>query len=69
MSYTKIAALVAGRVLPLAGRNSSGEAVVIEGGSEQGAGAFFKVTTAQSNNWCRVNTYYASGVQEETYHR
>ena len=68
MSYKRIAGLVAGKSLPLAGRNEHGEAVTIEGGSSNGR-RFFRVTTAQSNNWCRVNTYYENGDSDETYRR
>lgn len=68
MSYKKIAALVAGKNLPVAGRNEHGEAVTIERGLSHGR-RFFQVTTAQNNNWCRINTYYENGDSEETYRR
>ncbi len=68
MSYKKIAGIVAGKSLPVAGRNEHGEAVTIEGGRSC-SGRFFRVTTAQSNNWCRINTYYENGDSDETYRR
>lgn len=68
MSYKKLTALVSGKSLPVAGRNEHGEVVTIERGSFNGR-RFFKVTTAQGNNWCRINTYYENGDIEETYRR
>ena len=68
MTYKKIASMIAGSSLPIAGRNEHGEPVVIEGGSSSN-GKFFRLTTAQSNNWCRINTYYENGTCEETYRR
>lgn len=68
MSYEKIACVVAGKSLPVAGRNERGEAVVVEGG-QSNRGRFFRVTTAQSNDWCRINTYYENGDRDETYRR
>lgn len=68
MSYKKIAGMVAGKCLPVAGRNEHGETVVVESGQSNG-GRFFRVTTAQSNNWCRINTYYENGNSDETFRR
>lgn len=68
-SYAQTALLVGSSSLPLAGRNSHGEAVVIERGSDRNLGSFYRVTTSQDNGWCRINTYYENGLQEETYHR
>ena len=68
MSYKKIARMITGKSLPVAGRNEYGEAVTVEGG-QSSSGRFFRVTTAQSNNWCRINTYYENGDSYETYRR
>lgn len=67
--YAEIAQLVGAKSLPLAGRNSHGEAVVIERGSDRNLGSFYRVTTSQDNGWCRINTYYENGDQEQTYRR
>ena len=68
MSYKKIARMVVGKSLPVAGRNEHGETVVVEGG-QSASGRFFRITTAQSNNWCRINTYFENGNSDETYCR
>lgn len=68
MSYEKIARIVGGKSLPMTGRNEYGEAVVVEGGLSSSR-RFFRVTTAQSNGWCRINTYYEDGDSDETYRR
>lgn len=53
---------------PLMGTNEDGETVIVEHGSLDGV-EFFKTTTAQKNNWCRINYYYANGYSEELYTR
>lgn len=68
MTYTQLKKLTEGRMLPMCGKNSHGENVVIESGSACGVG-FFKLTTAQHNNWNRVNIFYADSTSEEYYER
>ena len=69
MSYNEIRALVKkyeafGKTLPLAGTNSDGENVVVEGND-----ACYITTTIQKNNWCRINEYYPDGTVTELYER
>ena len=51
---------------PCAGTNSDGEDVIVEHGKDEG-GKFFSIATFQKNNWVRVNTYYESGDQTESF--
>ena len=60
--------MTSGKNLPLIGKNEDNEVVIIEGGANDG-GRFFRVTTAQHNDWCRINTYWEDGTIEETYRK
>lgn len=57
-----------GHTLPCGGRNAAGEVVILEAGSLAGE-RFYRTKTFQENGWCRINTYYESGDQDETYKR
>ena len=56
------------KILPIICKNEDNEVVIIEYGISNGE-RFFKVTTAQHNDWCRINTYWESGIMEETYRK
>ena len=64
--FDELAKMTAGKTLPLTGKNEDNEVVIIEGGASEGE-RFFRVTTVQHNDWCRVNTYWEYGTIEETY--
>ena len=66
MMYEELKEMTEGRSLPLMGNNEDNELVIIEEGAREGE-HFFKVTTVQHNNWCRINTYWEDGTREETY--
>ena len=46
--------------------NQDGEPVIIEEGRSE-AGHFYRLTTAQHNNWCRINVHYEDGSVDEIY--
>ena len=54
--------------LPLSAKNENGELVIIEERISDGI-PFYRLTTVQNNNWCRINCYYADGTINETYER
>ena len=54
--------------LPLSAKNENGELVIIEERISDGI-PFYRLTTVQNNNWCRINCYYADGTIDETYER
>ena len=54
--------------LPLWAKNENGELVIIEERISDGI-PFYRLTTVQNNNWCRINCYYADGTINETYER
>lgn len=58
----------AGMETPCNGKNESGEDVIITYGTDE-AGPYYRVSTSQSNGWLKVNTYYESGDQTETYEK
>jgi hypothetical protein len=58
--------LADGIELPLSGTNDNDEHVILEKGKDDN-GNFYRVTTAQKNNWCRINTYYEDGIVTEIY--
>ena len=67
MSYNELRKLVGGRKLPISATNENGENVIIEEGSDNELGHFYRTETAQHNNWCRINYYYENGDTEELY--
>ena len=66
--FDELKCLTQGKILPVAYRNIDLEVVIIEYGITNGE-RFFRVTTAQHNGWCRINTYWESGTTEETYRK
>ena len=64
--YEELAKMTDGKPLPLFGKNEDNEVVIIEAGAAEDE-RFFRVTTVQHNDWCRINTYWESGTIEETY--
>ena len=67
-SFEEIRELVRGKRLPLNGTNEDGENFIIQVGVNE-HDIYFKVLTAQSNGWCRVNYYYEDGCMEEIYEK
>lgn len=55
-----------GGELPLTARNNNDENVIIEEGREDGV-HYYKLTTAQNNDWLRINHYYEDGTVTETF--
>lgn len=70
MSYDNIDVLVkeCGKPLPLTAKNELGENVIIEKGKDD-CDEFYETTTAQSNNWCRINRFYKNGISTECFER
>ena len=70
MTYESIKNQIAesGEELPLSAKNENGEFVIIEERISDGI-PFYRLTTVQDNNWCRINCYYADGTIDETYER
>jgi len=64
MTYNEIKKMVHGKALPLTAENSDGEFVIIEGNED-----CYILTTAQNNDWCRINEYYPDGTVTETYEK
>lgn len=64
--YDELVKMTDGKTLPLVGKNEDNEVVIIEAGASEGD-RFFRVTTVQHNDWCKINTYWESGTIEETY--
>ncbi len=56
----------AGVAVPCTGKNEDGETTIIEGGVDDN-GLFYRITTCQNNDWCRINTYYKNGDITETF--
>ena len=70
MTYESIKKQIAesGEELPISAKNENGELVIIEERISDGI-PFYRLTTVQNNNWCRINCYYADGTINETYER
>ncbi len=64
--FDELKKMTEGKNLPLMGKNEDNEVVIIEGGVSNEE-RFFRVTTVQHNDWCRINTYWEYGTIEETY--
>ena len=64
--FSELTKMTEGKPLPLIGKNEDNEVVIVEAGASKGE-RFFRVTTAQHNDWCRINTYWEHGTIEETY--
>lgn len=65
--YEQLYALCGGD-FPASATNEHGEPVIIERGCND-HGAYIRTTTAQHNDWCRINHYYENGDSEETYEK
>lgn len=66
MQYQELRKITEGKDLPMFGKTEDNEIVIIEGGASEGE-RFFRTTTVQHNDWCRVNIYWENGTIEETY--
>ena len=66
MTFDDIKKIVGNHDLPCTSENEDGEMVIIECGKDD-EGRFFRLTTLQKNDWCRINCYYETGVITETY--
>ncbi len=62
--FERLNTITADKQFPINGRNSRHENIIIERGDR-----CFKITTSQTNGWCRVNYYYEDGTCEELYER
>ena len=76
MTYNELEKLTEGKKLPFAGKNESGENVIIDRGCDRWSYRgeaweknFFKLTTAQSNGWVRINFVYDDGSTDELYQK
>ena len=69
MTYESIKNQIAesGEELPISAKNENGELVIIEEGTTADDIHYYRLTTVQNNNWCRINTYCADGAIDETY--
>lgn len=68
MLFEELEKLLDGKTPPAIGTNDKGENVVIEAGRDE-SGRFYRIETAQSNGWLRVETIYEDGSRDETYRR
>lgn len=68
MNYKDLEKIINGRETPLMGNNQDGEVVIVEAGRDDN-GPYYRTTTAQNNNWCRINTYYEEGSVTESFER
>jgi len=68
MTYKEIKKLVEGKALPILAGNQDSEPVIIEEGRSD-SGHFYRLTTAQHNNWCRISVYYEDGSTDEIYQK
>ena len=71
MTYESIKKQIeeSGEELPISAKNENGELVIIEERKDTDGNPYYKLTTVQNNNWCRINCYYADGTIDETYER
>ena len=71
MTYESIKNQIAesGEELKKKKKNENGELVIIEERFSEEGNPYYKLTTVQNNNWCRINCYYADGTIDETYER
>lgn len=58
-----------GKSLPLSAENDRGEYVIIEEGKREDGVHYYRTTTAQDNDWCKIIYLYADDVVEELYER
>ena len=67
MNYKMLDKQLKNRTLPISATNQDGENVIVECGTNEEMGRFYRLTVAQHNGWCRINTYYEDGSYEEEY--
>lgn len=67
-TYEEIKVQVKDCTLPTIGENENGEMVVVSAGKDD-EGMYFKLTTMQENDWCRVEYFYETGIVTETYEK
>lgn len=67
MTYQELKELTKGQTLPLSGKNTSGENVIIEHRIPKQGQQYFQLTTAQHNGWTRINYIYEDGSTDELY--
>lgn len=68
MTFRELEKFTEGKELPLFCHNEDKEVVVVEEGCREGE-RFFRLTTAQHNDWCRINVYWEDGTVEEMYRK
>lgn len=68
MTFKELEKMTAGKTFPLSAENVDGEPVVIECGKDNDL-RFFKLSTAQTNNWLRVNYIWEDGTTEELFEK
>ena len=69
MKALKITLLKAEESYRFRQKNENGELVIIDERFSEEGNPYYKLTTVQNNNWCRINCYYADGTIDETYER
>lgn len=67
-TFETIKKIVGDFELPCVAQNEYGEMIIIDAGKDD-EGCFFKLTTAQKNDWCRVEHFYETGMMTETYEK
>ena len=67
-TFQDLKKMTAGKTFPMTAVNADGEAVIVEAGKEGGV-RFYKLSTAQHNNWLRINYIWEDGTMEELYER
>ena len=67
MTYQELHQMCNSKQLPIVAKNEDGENVIIEQGCDKEN--FFKLTTAQSNGWTRINLIYEGGSSDELYQK
>jgi len=68
MTNKELLELTKDKQLPCNATNADGEFVIIEAGCTDGE-RYFRLTTAQHNNWCRINIIYENGSTEEWFEK
>ncbi len=66
--FNELKRITQGKILPAIYKNEDNEVIIIEYGISNKE-RFFRITTVQHNDWCRINTYWESGTTEETYRK
>lgn len=69
MTYESISNFMNLHESPCIAENENGETVIIERFKDDNNEYFYRMQTAQKNDWLRINEYYADGTVTETYER